>query len=735
MTNLKNGILLAGSWLALAALMAGPAWAQDDSIGEEETTPPEDPDNDDDGVILVTATKRATQLQDTALAINALSTERLDSAAITDTAGLQTAVPTLQYSAGAGSSFVFLRGVGAVVFGTFSDNSIATYLDGAYVPRPTAAVQEFIDVERVEVLRGPQATLYGRNATGGAVLITSAAPSDRFTASGDARISNEGGRRFRAMVSGPLAGDQLAIRLSAVRTKHDGYSTNLVNGTGYDSQDYWGLRGSLRIRPADTLTLTFIGNYSEENGSPGTQKSVQNSLPFRTPPSGRGRPFSPNPRASYRNLAESNPAETYGGQLNVDWDLNFATLTSISSYQRYKIGPTFFDLDDSDLPLLEYRGQTGGTKFLFQDLYLTSAPGRVEWQVGATVSNEKTALTLPVQSPGGLSTSAHTTEVDAYAVYGQLAYNFTEQLKALVALRYSDETRSGVSTRILAAGPPTARTNEKSWNDVSPKFSVEWRPADRLLFYVSATHGFKSGVFDPQNVLTTAKPETIWSYEAGARTELFDDRLILNATAFHYDYKDLQIFSGIIAGSFVQTVLQNAGSARINGLELESVFEVLPQFRVGASLTLLDGKYRDGTVLADLANAIPAAPGGTPQVPVMDVGGNRMAQAPKSTLTMFADWTIDLQELGSLQLYGDFFRQSARFFTSFEDPTLSARRYDLINARATYRPPGEHYYLAAFVRNLSDTLVVSRMSRVPPFGTLQVYAQPRLYGLEVGFKF
>ena len=159
--------------------------------------------------IVVTAQRRETKLQDTPLAVTALPAERLAQAHVEDTAQLQTSVPSLQYTFQPGSSFIYLRGVGNNIFGTYSDNSVATYIDGVYIPRPTSAVQELYDVNRVEVLRGPQATLYGRNATGGAILITTEEPTDEFTGSADAQLGNFGSQRYRGTISGPIVDDKL----------------------------------------------------------------------------------------------------------------------------------------------------------------------------------------------------------------------------------------------------------------------------------------------------------------------------------------------------------------------------------------------------------------------------------------------------------------------------------------------------------------------------------------------
>ncbi|WP_324698850.1 TonB-dependent receptor [Novosphingobium sp. RL4] len=684
--------------------------------------------------IVVTASRRSQRLQDTALAVNAVSSDELNAAGLTDTASLQRAVPNLQFSTTAGSSFVYLRGIGSNVYGSFSDNSVATYVDGVYIPNASAAVQELFDVDRVEVLRGPQATLYGRNATGGAILINTARPSNTFTASGDMQIGNMGEQRYRAMVSGPLIGDVLSGRVAVVRHRHDGYSTNLLTGDDFNDQDFWGIRGSLLAQATDNLTLTLIGNYSKESGSPGASKAINpNSLPFAV----FHAPFSPDPRASYHNLKDSSPSKSYGVNLRIAWDTEIGQLASVSSYNRYKLGPVFLDLDDSSASLLEYQGQVSDTKFYYQDLTFTSKPdsGPFGWMLGGTALKQDTDGIQPTLTPGGVSLNYTTTKVTGFAVYAQADYAILSQLKLVAGLRYSKETREGTALSSFNGSPAFFQENKQSWDDVSPKFSLEYRPIKDTLIYLSATKGFKSGAFDPINVSSSAKPENIWSYEAGLRTELFDRRLTLNLTAFHYDYKDLQVFNGVVNGSQVQTFLQNAGKATVNGLEFEPTLRLIKNLRIGGNLSLLDGKYADGTILADIANGIPGRPGVPAVVQSYDVGGNPMIQAPKVTATAFIDWTIPLADGGSIQFYGDYFHQSKRYFTAFKDESLSAGGYDLANLRLTYNLAGDRFYIAGFVRNVGNTLVRSQVSRTPPFGTLETYAPPRLYGGEVGFRF
>ena len=670
--------------------------------------------------------------------MNAVSADRLDAANVTDTAGLQTTVPSLNIATSAGSSFVYVRGVGSNVFGSFTDNSVATYVDGVYIPRNTYAIQELFDVDRVEVLRGPQATLYGRNATGGVILISTAAPTDTVKASADFQVGNHDSLRARGMISGPLVDGLLSARFSAVRSKHAGYSKDLGTGQRYDDKDFWAVRGALRATPAPNLTITLSGNYSKENGAPGTIKAIDpNAFPFVTTPAGPGAPFSADPRASYYSVVDSNPMKSYGGNLRVALDTSIGVLQTNTAYNRYRLGPTVLDLDDSIVPLLEYRGQLSTTDFFYQDITLTSKPGdsRFDWLLGFTYADEDTGGLLPVLTPGGLSSTISGTKVKSYAGYAELGFRISRQLRIVGGLRYSSEERFGTSARTIA-GTTATGTNRKKWTDWSPRASLEFRPADDILVYASATRGFKSGAFDPQNVASAANPESIWNYELGLRTQFFDRRLTLNATAFHYDYRDLQIFNGLLQGTQVLTFLQNAGRAKVDGLELEGSFLAVEGVRIGGTLSFLNGRYSQGTVLADLANAIPGRPPATPAiVQYLDVGGNRMIQSTRFTGTAFVEIEVPLGSVGRLQFYADYFRQSRRYFTAFEDPTVSAPAYDTINARLTYHLPGDNIYIAAYVRNAGNTLVTSIMSRQPPFGTTETYAPPRLTGIEVGFRF
>lgn len=723
-------VLLSGTALAVVMSLM-PAVANAQTQGDAKAPPATDAATSNAGAdIIVTAGRVARRLQDTALTVNVLSADALKASGVTDTTQLQVQVPNLQYQSAAGTSFVYLRGIGSAVFGVFGGNSVATYVDGVYVPQQTGAAQNLFDIDRVEVLRGPQATLYGRNATGGAILISSAKPQHEFGASGDVQYGNYNALRLRAVVNAPL-GSGIALRVSGVHSRHDGYSTNLTDGSKFDSSDYWGVRASLRAQPSARLDLTLTGTYTNESGSPGQTKATQPAtLPFLPAPQGKGQAFSSDPRASYHDIQEETPGRQWGVTLNAKWDAGFADVAATSGFARYEQGPIYLDLDDSNAALLEYRGVTSGTNFYYQDLLFSSRPdsGRFEWLLGGTVSRENTFQRARVLNPGGLPAFTLTTsDVDAYAAYAQLSYAVTSALKLVGGLRYSSETRHGES-RLETVATPTTKTD--SWRNLSPRIALEYRPAKHTLLYLSATSGFKSGTFDPQNVTNAASPEHIWSYEAGLKTELLDRRLTLNVTAFHYDYRDLQVFQGVLSNGRIVTFLQNAGSAKVDGVEFEPSFAVTRNLRVGGNLAWLNARYDSGIVLVDAANSPSAA-----SVVKADVGGNPLPQAAHFTGTAFLDVTLPLRDGSHLDFHTDYYRQSGRYFTSFKDPTLYAPSFDVVNARLSYTLPGGKAYVAAFGRNLGNTLVYYGIGRVPPFGNNDHYAAPRTYGVEAGFKF
>ncbi|SEK06214.1 iron complex outermembrane recepter protein [Sphingobium sp. AP50] len=718
------------SGLLITTILSVPVLAQENRIEGTVT-------NNAD--IVVTASRQATSLQDTALNINVVSAERLAASGVTDTSQLQRVVPNLQFSSSGQSSFVYLRGIGSNIFGGFSSNSVATYVDGVYAASQGLSTQELFDVQRVEVLRGPQATLYGRNATGGAILLSTENPTDTLSAKFDSDFGNYNNVRVSAAVSGPVIGDTVKARIAVLKYTHDGYTTNLRTGDGIDTRDYWAVRGTLLIDPSETISVTIKGNYARENGAPGSSYPLEpnsaafsNGPPFPFPPFGPqwlASRYSSNPREVYNDIINHLPTETYGGLLKVDLDLGGANLVSTSSYQADKIGPTFQDLDDSEALIRGYFPGFSEGKYYFQDVILSSNPGSgpLNWMVGGTYTKEKTkggGAFLTQYGPFGDPVEPSSFASDkAYAVYGQASYDLSSMFRVLAGLRYTSETRSGRSG---------ASSKKVTWEDISPKFSLEFRPRADLLAYVSATKGFKSGVFDPRDLNNVGNPEKIWNYEAGVKATFLDGRATFNANAFYYDYTDLQVFSGRQTTNpntgqvEIIPLVQNAGSATVKGIEVETTIRPTDIFTVGANIGYLDAHYGKGSIQADTSVA---------GNPLIDINGYRMLQAPKFSGSLFLEANLPLGDESSLVFNADVFHQSSRYFTAFEDASLKTGSYTTANARLTYNLPGNNVYVAGYIRNIGNTLIVQSIGRVLPVGRAASYGAPRLYGVQMGFRF
>lgn len=692
---------------------------------------------EDPRAIVVTASRQATSLQDTALNVNALSDEKLLASGVNDTTQLQNLVPNLQFTSSGQSGFIYLRGIGSNIFGSFSSNSVASYVDGAYVATQAVSAQEFYDIERVEVLRGPQATLYGRNATGGAILLSTANPTKELLIKGDLDYGNYDSLRATAVVSGPVIGDTVSARVAVLRTRRDGYSVNLRTGDRFDSRDFWAARATLLIEPTEHIQISIKGTYTKEDGAPGNSHALDpNSAAFQNGPAFPFPPFGPQwtasrfasgPREAYNDVVNHQPTETYGTNIKIEFDLGPVSLISTSAYQRTKSGPTFQDLDDSEAVIRGYLPAFSSADDYFQDLLLSSEPGtgKFQWMLGATFTSEKSSAGTAFLTQFGVfgsPTEPVTFAADeSVSAYVQASFDISEKLRLVSGLRYSSETRKGRT----ASGSKAV-----TWNDLSPRFSLEFRPVDGLLAYASATKGFKSGVFDPRDLNNVGSPERIWNYEVGLKSEMFDGRLILNANAFYYDYTNLQVFSGRLVTLNGQpqivALVQNAGDATVKGVEIEATVHPTDNVTFGLNGGYLDGRYGAGSLLVDTSK---------PTNPVIDINGFRMLQSPTLSGSFFGEVRIPLANDSSIVLNGDVSYQGARYFSAFEDATLHAGATATANARITYNLPGNNIYIAGYIRNISDKLVISSMMRVLPVGRAASYTAPRLYGVQAGFRF
>lgn len=708
------------------------------------------------GEIVVTAQRRAAAVNDVPAAIDVLGGEELRAAGAIDSITLQNTVPGLQISRETGlQTQIYLRGIGNNITGLSSSNSVATYVDGVYVSNSLAAFQRFSDVERIEVLKGPQAVLYGRNATGGAVLVVSRAPSFTPEFSADASAGNFDMSEFRASVSGPLAGDFLAGRLSVRYFERDGYFTNLTTGQTVDDEVSLGVRGALLFRFSPTFEVTVRADYSDSETADFLKITNQDAWEFTLRPDN----YEPDPWAQAYDLQPSSGMQDSGALVNVSWETGIGEITSITSYREFETDPTFSDLDSyagvtlnpyTGLPFLSPLAQLGDvvtSQNIWHETYLATDPNQMFSLIaGFNYSKEDGDwLSRRQSSPTLFPAAIRISEVEAYSVFADVNFNITRQFSIGAGLRYSEEDRYYSQQRLdpttLAPTGPVA-FNQGSYSSLNPRLGVEFRRTEGELWYFNYSTGFKSGGFSETAPADSFEPEEVQSYELGLKREWFDGRLQTNASAFYYDYTDLQVQRIVFPAA--SRLIDNADSATIQGIDFSIRGEAADGLILGVNVEYLKSEYGDLFLCNDLV--APCVISGVPNPAAnINAAGNQMQRAPELSAVFTLDWEFSLGSLGALRTHFDTKYTSRTYFSPYEADIHSRAPYWVANGEVRYEP-NDSLYVALFGHNLTDELyeqqIVNSGNQYHTDGRFignaphyLRWAPPRTYGVRVGVNF
>ena len=687
--------------------------------------------------IIVTAEKRKASLQDVSIAVTALSGDRLENSGIEDSMALEMVTPGLVMSGNGSWGFVTIRGVGSTALqGPGTDPSAAVYIDGVYQSRFTSALIDLVDVAQVEVLRGPQGTLYGRNANAGAIKYTSKEPGNDLAGNVSASFGNYNMRKIKGALDIPLVEDELSIRLSGTTTERDGFTQEITQGYDVDYADLTAGRLTVKYTPSDSLTFVLHGTAINDDGD------LMGYKPF-VDPAGfyAGAQQISDPReVAYDFPVSENSTKTRALDLTVNWELANKNLTSITAYTDSEVGPWLHDSDGTELAGLNGgRVRTDGTvgdglrtsnKTFSQELILASAgEGALEWLVGLYYLNDRpswfTGLDLPQLSLGLLSFDSKA-DIDAYAAFGNLSYPLTDQLSVNGGVRYSYEKKEFTTSQLwdlsVVRGP---EVREESWSEVTPKLGLDYQVSEDVLLYFSWAKGFKSGAFEATSfAVDPADPETMTAYELGAKSTFSEGRVRLNLSAFKYDYKDLQVRTPNVSGTTIFPILANAAEADISGLEAE--FSIMPseRMRLDIGLAWLDAEFDQFISIVGI----------TP----VDVSGNKLPQSPDFTANVGVEYGFALPEnIGDLNFRIDYYYSGEKYFDQFNEDRSRQESYDLLNARLAFTSQDESWSLAAFGKNITDELVMLDVSTAALYGSGSIvrFAPPRTYGLELNYSF
>ena len=715
--------------------------------------------------IVVTAQKREQSLADVPIAVTALTADALEARGIDSISDLQFFVPTLQVTNFQAVSFVAIRGIGMENTTSGGDPGVTLHLDGVYLGRPVASFFDQFDIERMEVLRGPQGTLYGRNATGGSINVIPKKPGDELEAYADFTYGKFDRKRARGILNLPL-GEGLATRATVTYEKRDGFQKNLFpGGTRANDADNVYLRGQVRADLGESADFLLAVNFSDVSGV-GPTPEVRN--PFLRIPSPSPVPLRPSMNAvndlKPHLVTKDTPEHIDMGFFNLagtlTWDLGATTFKSITSFGHTE----YNSLSDSDgsgefasaLQIVEDTDQ------LSQELQLASNDGGDwEWIVGAFYFHEsserfsfffdpkilnnfaKSPLAAPFSmspriqrfkplfDPGFIAGGDVT--ADSVALFGQASYDLTAELRLTGGVRVTyDEKRSKsilvVSPLVPGGGPPTIADVPAKGNWLQPtgKFVVQWFPTGGdTNFYASYSRGYKSGGINlqaPQRPVID--PEKINAAEIGLKSRL-SRTFQLDLSAFRYGITDLQVQTFGLFGA----IIENAADATIKGIELEWRAAPAPGLDLNGSLSWLDATYDN------FFNADPFVDITKP----IDLSGKRLNRAPKWTVSGGAQYTFALADgAGDLSLRADVYYQSATFFRPFNLPSDRADNYANLDLRLFYTSPDETVTAEVYATNVTDATQESDILRSPPFlGPTEFvsYRPPRQYGIRLGLRY
>ena len=700
--------------------------------------------------VVVTATKRSVALQDLAGSANVLGADKLGPGGIQEVRDMQVDIPNLSLGDQFGFARVFMRGIGMTSIDIGGEGAVAFLQDGAIVPRPAAQLMGMFDLDQVEVLRGPQGTLYGRGATAGAINMVTAKPGKELGGYLSVTAGNYGLAQFKGAIDVPM-GDAVSMRLAGSLDSRDGYGNNIFTGSDINDRDASAYRATFVYDAGGPLTATLSAQYYEEDDNNyafsyfGQSEGSSIPVPFGVPILG-GNTVGMVGGGFYDINSDQEPINDRDGQLiNLTIDYAFNDRWSIKSITSSQSMDRFLrdDLDSTDANLFGQNNYTEESDSFGQELILNYSADRLDVLGGVMYFEEDlygevrvpltnlcfllapAACGTPVGDflNGGNYLQDGDVDIEAWGAYVEANYSISDKWSLIAGLRYNYEERDGTGSFIFDAISLNVPTNQReSWNDLTPRITLQYSPNDNMLLYATYTEAFKSGVINTGSTSPPLDPETVDAFEVGLKGQNASGTLRYSVAAFFYDYQDMQI-SFVDETSTVSTV--NAAEAENSGIELEVDGSLGNGFAFDFYLTYLNAEYQE-FFNGDYANGFA----------ITDLSGNTLPNAPESTAKLGLTWEGAVGG-GTLTVRGEAYYQDDVYFTEWNREDAYQKSYEQINASVDYSW-NDQWLLSLWGRNLSDEEVMSNnIITAPLYDSLRVGAvlPPRTYGATVTYQF
>ncbi|PQM27684.1 hypothetical protein CVO77_03695 [Sphingopyxis lindanitolerans] len=718
-----------------AWLLAGVAvFATPGAAGAQEAA------DDASGDIIVTAQRQEQKLQDVPVSVTAFGSDQLRTGTIETMADIATRTPGLSVSAVDPTNTNFaMRGIGSppgISQNAGGDPSVVVFVDGVYAGRGGTPDLDALDLERIEVLRGPQGTLFGKNAIGGLVQFVSRKPSADNSFFFEGTYGNYD--KVGVVARGNMAlTDKLFLSAGLSHKQRNGYEFNETTGHDVNDQNLTTGRVALRFVPTDTLDIILRADISHQDQK-GNPRHNNCDASFQGGVHCVG--INPDPRVvnAYTDGLIKRTIKGYSAEINLD--LPFGTLTSLTALREvdFEFETAFFSNPVNPPTQIESTdfGEENSSQFS-QELRLAfeAFDGRLSGQTGVYYLKENIdriqgqIQQFPTPAISGVGLYPQSVNARSFALFGQVDYEIIPSLTATVGARMTWERKSGRFAGFKiddgpGLPPPLGSvvgydvTGAKSWKAFTPRFALNWKASDDILLYASVARGYKSGGFQglsgtAAGASTPYDPEFAWGYEIGAKTDWFDRKLRLNVAAFQTDYSDLQI-SQLVPLCCV--VVSNAAKARIRGAEVEFAVRPAQGLQIDGSYAYLDAKFTEYSI------------------PGQAYTGNRLPRSPKNKFNVGGQYEAPIGDL-TAKFRVDYSWVDDAYFEASNIPQQLWPSHDNLDARLSIAGPDEQWELSVWGKNLTDELVPTYVTYFGPFRQiLTPYAPPRTYGVTLAFK-
>jgi iron complex outermembrane receptor protein len=729
--------------------------------------------------VLVTATKREQSMQDVAVAVTALSADLIKEAQINSSEDLTFLVPSLNLQKGSNprqTSFS-IRGIGTQSFSSAAEPSVSTMVDGVVMGRSGQSFMQLLDVQRVEVLRGPQGTLFGKNSTAGVVHIITQNPTEEH--SGELMGTTISDEEYRAglTISGPIT-DNLGYRLSANGTDVAGYTKNYYDGDYLNGTEEWSVRGKLRWLPTDTLELKWASDYSDVS-SDGTAAPIRSLEPYGGNEArvqgildniAPVQPGDENDEVNINSIPFSD-SKSWGHSLEANWDIGEYILTSITAARGFEVNG-FGDVDSQPIDALGFNqfGASEQEQFT-QEFRITSpADGVITYVAGLFYFDQEVERSFRREFeiiPGLPGTGIADFKVDTqnWAAFGEATWNFGDAWRLIVGARYTEDeldylfgrTVEGLPIGLPSPVEPTKGATDE--DDLSGKLALQWDYSDEGMTYLSYAQGYKGPAFDmafgadPVD-LPRVDPETSDSWELGLKTSLFDGQVQLNAALFYSVYEDFQSQAffdpdgtpppcpdddpGCNAGNESGTfILINAGEVSTQGLEVDFLAQVTENLRLSGGVAFIDAKIDDypGGPCSDGQKFRGECPNG-----LQDLSGGDLPFSPDWKASLTASYILRLDNSFDVVLKGSVRAQDEVLYSLTQDENTIEDSYSIWDASVVFEGHSDRWDATVFVKNIGDEFYASSIISPPSFALPNGYNHRysklagRNYGLEMRYR-